>query len=625
MIALAAASVIGSGASIAAADTVTSSSETSTEVTISVDSQAYDGFQTLVEEEARLALSKGEYERAWQLFWKLVQIDPYDLPALRECGRIAHALGKLETAVDLLGRVARLSGGQPDPELHYLRGEALFALGRKDEAAVEWEITERELAVAPVERRGQMWLARIAALRGDVDRAVALYTPLYDDVRDDAGHAEISILLIEAHVINRRWSEAERRLRELLAEQPDHARARELLAWVLENRGRADEVLALRAVFAEEWTDHPRKTVEYARALENSYRYSEALDRYRHAHWLGVDGTEADVSRLERRLAPELGGGLSMRDDPSGDVTGWTVGASLPLGGRNRLAITGAREETSGSLDMQELTSTSGTAMFSRRTTRGGLMAFGATVRDSELGTGVGASALVHTSPARRWQLHLRTDYNQPWRESSSTIRQDGAYDAANLSLFASPFTRRLLWSAGVQGRRLTLDSSAGMSSAIPGTAEAPSHAHQLFGFGGLDVILRNDHGRLARGEVLDGEMLAPRVLASSTVLSYRHYELTSEDPFGARLVLVERSSIEEVSAISRHVLDNAGRLAAELRGGIGYDWSREVRLWRAGGSALLSATPRSRLTLDYDVASETRTGLSGRRHIAQMVLHVDL
>ena len=42
--------------------------------------------------------------------------------------------------------------------------------------------------------------------------------------------------------------------------------------------------------------------------------------------------------------------------------------------------------------------------------------------------------------------------------------------------------------------------------------------------------------------------MLSPRGLASSTVLSLRHYELTSDDPFGERLVLVERSRTDEIS-----------------------------------------------------------------------------
>jgi hypothetical protein len=39
----------------------------------------------------------------------------------------------------------------------------------------------------------------------------------------------------------------------------------------------------------------------------------------------------------------------------------------------------------------------------------------------------------------------------------------------------------------------------------------------------------------------------------------------------------------------------------------------------------MLSLTRTSRLTLDYDLANETFTGLVGRRQAGMAVLHVDL
>jgi hypothetical protein len=108
-------------------------------------------------------------------------------------------------------------------------------------------------------------------------------------------------------------------------------------------------------------------------------------------------------------------------------------------------------------------------------------------------------------------------------------------------------------------------------------------------------------------------------------VASYRHYEISSEDPFGARLVLVERSSYDEISAVWREVLDEKGALGTEARGGIGYDWGRSTKVWRAGASLILSATSSSRLSADYDIQSESGTGLQGRRHVGSVVLHVDL
>lgn len=593
-----------------------SSTETTTEVTVALDPPAYDGFQMLLEEEARIALAKGDYPRAYHFFWRLTQIDPYDLPAMRECGRIAHAMGKFPHAVEMLQKVDRLSGGQRDPELHYIRGESLLALGKKAEAERELKRAEKEIGPAPTDQREILWLARIAALRGDLDRAVGLYRPLLDEVKDDAGYADIQILIIESHILSKKWGQAEKLLRELLREQPDNARAREMLAWVLDSRGNLDGALALRAVFAEEWTDHPRKTLEYAQTLERAYEYPEALDRYRHAKWLGVDGVDDDVSRLERRLAPEIGGTLSLRDDPSGEVTGWSIAGTVRAGKRYRVAVVGSQESTSGGVTPKQLTSNAASGMLIRHGRGGGLLALGSTVRQSDLDTAVGGSAVLHTRTSQKLQLHLRADYNLPWRESSSTIREDGAYDAVGVQLFSSFLTPRLLFSTGGQGRRLALDAAE--------MSEAPD-AYQLFGFGGVDWIVRQNHDRSARGEILDNEMLAPRVLTSSTVLSLRHYELLGENPFGSRLVLVERSQIDEVSAVSRHVLGRQGLAAAEFRGGIGYDWQRDVDLWRAGASAMLSATPSSRLTFDYDIASESRTGLSGRRHIAQMVLHVDL
>lgn len=322
------------------------------------------------------------------------------------------------------------------------------------------------------------------------------------------------------------------------------------------------------------------------------------------------------MKRLEHILDPEIGGGMSLRNDPSGEIQGYVLGASIPLGGRYRIAITGSQETTSGGISMEQGVSKAASATVVRQARRGGVAALGATVHQTEIDTTAGGTGILNTSPARRVQLQLRADMNLPWRESSSTIREDGVYDAANAQLYYAPWSRRLLFSVGGQARRLTLDAS---------DMDGATSARQIFGFGGVDYILRQDHDRTARGQIFDNEMLMPRTLASSTVLSLRHYEMASEDPFGARLVLVERSTIEEVSAVTRHVLDKKGILGAELRGGIGYDWNRDVQLWRAGASALLSATGNSRLTFDYDVASESRTGLTGRRHVGQMVLHVDL
>ena len=40
------------------------------------DEPTYDGYQELLDYEARLAMDKGDFKRAESLFWRLVQINP---------------------------------------------------------------------------------------------------------------------------------------------------------------------------------------------------------------------------------------------------------------------------------------------------------------------------------------------------------------------------------------------------------------------------------------------------------------------------------------------------------------------------------------------------------------------
>jgi tetratricopeptide (TPR) repeat protein len=594
-------------------------SSSATEVTVDVAEPGYDGYQSLLDWEAHVALAKGDYRRAWHFFWRLLQIDPYDTRALRESGRIAHAMGSFHAAVDLLGRADALSVGVSDPELHYLRGEAFFALGKKGDANRELDRAKSEIGDDMSDRRHVLWLARIDALRGDVKGALERYAVAESLGKTVDERNEVALLRIETYALNKRWGAAERDLRAFLADRPDHQRAREMLAWVLDARGKVDESVDVRAVLANEWTDHPRRTEEYARSLERSMRYPEALDRYREAQSLGVGELGDEIGRLEHRLSPELFVGGTRRDDPSGVVDGWSVGASIPFTKHSRVALVGTRESTSRGVQMTQGETQSATATAILDGKRGGMLGVGVTAQQlgetEDVETAVGGSALARTSPRHRLQLHLRGDYAMPWRESASTIRQGGRFDAASAQLYAGPESRRWLFSGGGQVRRLSL-TAYGVDA---------MEADQLFVFGGLDLVPWRKPGREARSDVFDEELLAPRGFSSSTVLSVRHYEMTSDNPFGSALVLVERSSIDEVSGIVRHVFDRGGHLGSEFRGGIGYDWRREMRIWRAGASALLSATASSRLTLDYDVASESGTGLSGRRHAGSLVLHVDI
>jgi hypothetical protein len=226
----------------------------------------------------------------------------------------------------------------------------------------------------------------------------------------------------------------------------------------------------------------------------------------------------------------------------------------------------------------------------------------------------VGASAEFRARPVRELELHLAAQARMPWNESASTLREGGLVDSATATVYATPFGSRILFGVAGRASRFSL-------AQLP---DAVSDAWQLFGVVGVDVVVATDPSKRARGEILDRQLLWPAAVASAAVVSLRHYELNGDDPFGVRLKLVEDSRLDEISTSLRQVLGD-GVFSLELRAGFGRDWLREMNLWRAGGTLLLSVVPRSRITLDYDVSTESRTGLTGRRHTATMSLHVDL
>jgi tetratricopeptide (TPR) repeat protein len=587
------------------------------------DERPYDGLQQLIDDEARAALVNGQYLRAEHLFWRLTEMNPRDAHALREAGRAAFALGDLDYAQRALARVETLQAGAPDPEIRYLRGQALLALGRDAEGAAELAEAERQLSPAPPDRQSSLWLARIYALRGDVTRSEAMYRTQLPWDHASAEYAEIVLYIVEAYIFDKDWRHAERILRAFLADQPEHVRGGEMLAWVLEGNGKLAEELPIRAALAESWTDHPQNVLGYARALERAGDDGGALARYREAETLGAKDIGPDIERLARRQSPELAAGMTFGDDVSGSVMGWIAGATLPFGSGLRLAVTGSgATATSGapvtSLQMPDrATSTSvGAQLLYNR--RGYVVAAGPTVRLPGVSSsaGVGVSAAFRTPDGRPLQLHLSAQLGLPWRETSTTIREGGIVDTASVEAFAKLFSEHVILSLTGQGRRLGLAAMAGV--------DAP-HARQLFGAAGVDFVLWSDPARLVRGQILDEDMMWASTLTSGFVVSYRHYELVSDDPFGARLVLVGRSRIEEGSAAFRYVVDDAGAVGVELHGGLGRDTARDVLTSRAGGTLLISATAQSRLTAAYELASQTGTGLSGLRHTGWISLHVDL
>jgi len=585
----------------------------------SADEPLYDGLQQLFDDEARAAMAEANYVRAWHYFMRLLQINPDDARALREAARCAQALGQFDYAERAYARVEALRPGVQDPELWYLRGEALLALGRTDEARAQFGRAEFPLPRGPLDRMGALWLARIYALRGDLAGAESVYAQWQPKDTADAQYAEIMTARAEAHILVKDWHGAEKILRELIFYQPEHVRGREMLAWVMEGRGELDQELELRAdLAAERGFDRGGRVLRYARALERAHEYDDALAHYRKAERLGVDELTADIDRLEYLTAPEVAAGTVLRHDPSGRSLGWLTGANLPLGSVARVVVTGTQDGATGTFmrpdDAFSLYTLSGSLVVADRA--GDAIAVGASAFGGDRIDDLGRGGTVQLRSRPKWpvQLRLAADANMPWRESVSTIREGGVADAVTGELYAVPIDR-LIFSAVGRARRLSLQPMGG----------ANPMAVQLLGAGGVDWIVRTAPGRVARGQIVDDTMLWPSSIATGIMLSYRHYQLASDNPFGTRVVLVRSSAIDELSATAREVFDRRGILAGELTAGAGYDWDREVRQWRAGTALHLSASTNSRLSAAFDASSEAGTGLVGRRYTGWISLHVDL
>src|SRR5262245_29790037 len=80
------------------------------------------------------AMVRGDYETGRREFEAVLKMFPTDAAAQRSEGAALHAAGKFDDAAAALERAHHFESHKPDPELHYLRGEALFTLKRDEEA-----------------------------------------------------------------------------------------------------------------------------------------------------------------------------------------------------------------------------------------------------------------------------------------------------------------------------------------------------------------------------------------------------------------------------------------------------------------------------------------------------------
>jgi Flp pilus assembly protein TadD/2-polyprenyl-3-methyl-5-hydroxy-6-metoxy-1,4-benzoquinol methylase len=79
---------------------------------------------------------QGEFAEADRLYRKVLAAEPQNVHALHLRGALAHAAGRNEDAIKLIGRAIALDGQVPD--FHYNIGLALWALDRREEASGHW-------------------------------------------------------------------------------------------------------------------------------------------------------------------------------------------------------------------------------------------------------------------------------------------------------------------------------------------------------------------------------------------------------------------------------------------------------------------------------------------------------
>ena len=584
--------------------------------------------------EAAKALAAGDFDRARQKFEQVLTLLPGDAPAARDAARAAEAAGKFQYAADVLEQAHDFDAHRADPELHYLRGEALYALNDVEGARSEHRIAELEIG-APNDRMKKLWIARIYARRGELARADAVYESMWPPAPQF--DAEAAVNQAEAHVLNHDWPGAERVLQRFLARDPKNLRARELLAFVLELRGDLDRELPVRRDVALD--DPSAESLRgWGRALERAEDFPSAYDRYKDAQAISPGEADATLAtallRMHYRTTPEATGGFVARRDPQADSLRAQAGVALPFGARQSLSILGWYETTSGKVLRDNVLvpgggSTSGVSSALTLSARGGLsLSLGGEVRQisptsagvepgfAPGSTHVGGTTEVLLPFLEHTETRLHGDLNRQWNDAPITISEGGSVDGAGGELFAFPTGRRILAVVGGEWRRFHL--------AHRSTSDDPAATQSLF-LGGADLVLWNDPATRVRGEFLEERMVRRTYLSNAGILSYRHYQLfgDSSPDFSSRIVLASRAAIDSGSMVIRKTFAS-GRGGLELRGGLGYDSERNVSLYNFGASAVAVPFWSSRVLVSYDRAKESATGFSGTRHAGWVTYHGD-
>jgi tetratricopeptide (TPR) repeat protein len=415
-------------------------------------------------------------------------------------------------------------------------------------------------------------------------------------------------------------------IRAFLAVDPTNRRARELLAFALESAGDLDEERQVRSALARDYPSDPRIQADYGRVLERSGEESGALRAYRRARALsgGAPAPELDaaIERMKGRTAVEVEAPLDVMSDPDASASRARAGAAIPFGARAHLALLATRTAADARTGPAATTSTALALSVAESGPRvswaagpvlSAIRSQGATRTENAAGASIAARAGFG-----QWLVaDGRAEVETPWDEAAVTMLNGGRTTSAEAHLYSHWFSQRLLLQAGARRRRLSI------LGVEPG-ASRPRGWQSLWLAGADATIWRSSAA--VRGEMLDESMIERTTIGSALTLAYRHYDVTSRtsSDFAAVVALAPAASVDEGSIRGSLALPR-GQLGIEADAGLGFDSARWARQRRAGGALTWAPLPAARFALGYEEATESVTGLYGRRRAGWLSVHANL
>jgi Tfp pilus assembly protein PilF len=163
---------------------------------------------------------------------KILQAEPDHPDALLLSGAIAYQLGQNETAVELMGRSAKI---KPSVVAHYKLGVALSTLGRLAEAE---ESCRSAISLKSDYFDAHCHLGMVLKEQGKLAEALACYLAAH---AINPNHADVRYNLGFMYMMTKQMALAEEWYRKALELDPDRVSAHANLSWLLREAGRLDE------------------------------------------------------------------------------------------------------------------------------------------------------------------------------------------------------------------------------------------------------------------------------------------------------------------------------------------------------------------------------------------------